>query len=155
MGEFKGNVERILRDIIEKSKDEGRTNDSYELPEGIDPEELPVIVEGSNPDGSRRPVNCYPGMPSNQCFDTAYFFALGKPYIRTKRGNYTCRIAIEKVVLHMQGYCPDKTRYAILVTDNWDKNAYDYWYYNLQRIKGKAYMEAYLVTYKGLTEIPL
>ena len=145
MGEFRHDVERILDRIRGYSNEQG----------GIDPKDLPDIVADKDINGYNRPVNCYPGVPGNKCYETAYFFALGKPFIKTKRNNLDCRQAIEKVIMHMQGYCTNTTRTVIFVTDNWDKSAYEDWYYNLQEIKKIAYMEVYLVTRNNLSEIQI
>jgi len=144
MGEFQRVAERIAQGIFKhKEKHE----------EGVRPDEVPEIIMGAT---GQRKINCYPGIPGYGCFNEAWFVSLtSQAYKGRKRGHLSCRQAIEKVVQHMQGSCFNKTRVAVLITDNWDVIAYDEWKANFQQIKSAAHIEIYLMSGPSVSEIHL
>jgi hypothetical protein len=99
-------------------------------------------------------VNCYPGLPSKNCYDLAIFISLSSTrYIKGTRGHLDCRKAIEKVVQHMQGNCKHRSKYALLLVDSWNVSAYDEWMANLQQISRHSIFEIYLMTKGNISRI--
>ncbi len=66
MGEFQEIVERTLT-IFEET-----VNESGGIPE----REIETIVEDAIGQGVGKSVNCYPGTPSNTCYEMAFFVSL-------------------------------------------------------------------------------
>lgn len=130
MGEFQEQADEIARVISEKSI------------EKMDIAELTKITTNV----VDYDVNCYPGIPG-KCHKVAYFYSLtDKSKYRTKRGvSLSFPVVLEKIVSHMKGGCEDVTNTVILITDNWDANAYNKWKDVLEKIKKNNYMEIYLI----------
>lgn len=132
MGEF----HEVASEIARRLREPGNSK-------GIAPGELPRIVSDII---GHRPINCYPGIPSDRCFDLAFFISLTSPvYTGGRRGHYSCRQAIEKVVQHMQGLCVNETKHAILLTDSWDALAYNEWREFLLKINKVTIFDIYLM----------
>jgi hypothetical protein len=134
MGDYRSLVDRIVSSIGEGC---------------IKSQDLPLIV-GEYYDSD---FNCYPGIPGAGCHDEAFFISLNSKKLATGRGHITFRKALEHLVQHMQGYCSNITKTAIIITDEWDSNAIDDWQVNIEQIKSKAHIEAYLITNRSITEI--
>jgi hypothetical protein len=99
-------------------------------------------------------VNCYPGHPTSACFPEAFFISLqSKKRTKRRQGFLSCRQALEHLVQHMLTYCEGRTRVAVLITDNWDADAYDQWFPSIEKIKQSARVEAYLITNKGTSQV--
>lgn len=140
MGEFKSFVEKFSRMLKE------RINDS-----GIYADEIPEIIDRSF---NRNEINCYPGSPSNECFDFVLFIALqASPYAKGK-GHLSFEKAIEKIVQHLQGYCAGKARNAVFITDSWDPKVFEKWRSNLKQIiRTVTLFEIYLLSGDSISEI--
>ena len=41
----------------------------------------------------------------------------------------------KNVISHCQGKCSNKTKYAVLVVDNWDDDIANFWFPNIEKIK--------------------
>lgn len=119
---------------------------------GIRPGEIADIIAGTMATGSGS-MNCYPGIPGYACCDLSVFVSLNSPAYRKGRGHLSCRMAMEKIVQHMQGWCLNKTHYAVLITDNWDASAFDAWRGNLEQIKDHAHIEIYLLSGNSVSEM--
>lgn len=57
------------------------------------------------------------------------------------------------LVKHMQGTCADMTRCAVIISDSWDDAVYDEWRANIQNIKQRYMVEAYLITGGKVTQV--
>ncbi len=151
MGEFIG-IARVLAETLEKMK---RKNETGEItPKDIKRENIPGVIGESY--GRGRPINFYPyGTPGYGCCELALFLSLQtSAYIkRGSRGHMNCGQAIQRIVQHMQGICMDKTKHAVLVTDNWDGDSYEFWSRNFNNISQHALIEVYLLAGKGVSEI--
>ena len=133
-GEFQNvayRIARILEELAEGGKD-------------ISPKNLPEITSQAT---GKKEVNCYPGYPSNTCYEEAYFYSLtSHKYKNGYRGHLTFREALEKLVQHMQGLCVGHTHAAIMITDSWDTNAFEDWRANIEQIRRNSLVEIYLIT---------
>ncbi len=92
-------------------------------------------------------VNFYPSTTKGKCYRTAFFLSLtSKQYIKKRGDNLSLPVMMTNIVKHMQGYCPGKTDYAILITDNWNEDVINAWRANIAQIKKDAMVEIYLVS---------
>jgi len=131
--EFHGIAEKVVAEIEKRGKVGGVTS-----------QELEKIV--SKLVGRKfGPINCYPGTPADKCYRLAFFISLSSPRYAKGRGHLYCGEAMEKIVQHMQGSCPEQTDYAVLISDSWYAVAFDEWKPNLEQIKKKAKLAIYLM----------
>ena len=101
-------------------------------------------------------VNCYPGVEDGTCHQVAFFISLSsKRYLGTgrKKGHLTFSQILTELVRHMQGHCPDKTRHAILITDNWQPDVYNAWKANIDQITKTKTVDIYLIDPKNCNKI--
>jgi len=135
-GEFQNVANRIAREIVERSN----------AKEGISPKDLPEIVARA----TNKEINCYPGYPCNACYPEAFFISITNPrHTKGYRGHLSCRQALEKLVQHMQGWCTGKSREAIMITDNWNADAFEEWRANIEQIRHNSLVEIYFLTPVG------
>ncbi len=139
MGEFQKQADEIARVINEKSM--GKMNIS----------ELPKITAGV----AAGEVNCYPGIPGAKCHKGAYFYSLEGKYRGTRGLNLSLYAVLSKIVQHMIGACESETKYAVLITDNWNDNTYSPWKSTFEKIRKKAHIEVYLMTSGKCTNIEI
>lgn len=66
------------------------------------------------------PSNWYPGTPSNQCYEDAYFVSLRDPRYANRRANLSLEKAIEKLVQHLSGDCAEVTTKVYFLCDSWE-----------------------------------
>jgi hypothetical protein len=123
---------------------------------GISAQELMNIVG----DATEKfpPINCYPGIKGAPCEKLAFFISLNaKKYVgsRRKKGHLSFSQALVEMIRHMQGRCPDKTRYAILITDTWQPDIFDGWRANMKQIIQNATIEIYLMKSNGVVRIDI
>ena len=131
MGEFQKQADKIARVINEKSTDK------------IDISALSDIT--ANAVGNE--VNCYPGIPGGKCHKGAYFYSVDKgKYTGTRGLNLSLYVVLSKIVQHMIGACEGETKYAVLITDNWDESIYEPWKSTFKKIRNNAHIEVYLMT---------
>lgn len=146
MGEFIEIAERLAR-RIDESKNEG----------GIDSHAIAGIVEeahGHSSWGDSLRINCYPGIPDLNCYDTAWFISLVSSSHTKGKGHLSFLQAMELLIKHMQGHCYGKTKNAILFTDNWEPNVFNGWESNISNIKKDAQVvEVYLMRGLHVSEI--
>jgi hypothetical protein len=119
-------------------------------------------------------INLYPGEPTDACHPLAWFVALEGPlgreiqretrpprfpfwWLAYQRAGwygddlylphppYGFTHTLELFVRHMQGCCGGITRQAVIVTDTWIAPVYERWRGNIERIRGVAHVEGYLV----------
>jgi len=140
MGEFQKQADDIARTINEKST--GKMNIS-EL------SKITAEIVGDE-------VNCYPGVPGRKCHKGAYFYSLDKGKYKGTRGlNLSLYVVLSKIVQHMIGTCESETKYAVLITDNWNDNTYSPWQSTFEKIMKNAYIEVYLMTSGKCTKIEI
>ena len=149
MGDLRRIAERIT-ELLEDMKIDGEvlpTNIGRNIPDAISSD-----VHGANT------INLYPyGKHNVGCCDFALFLSLQtSAYIKKgRRGHLNFENAIQKIVQHMQGSCVHNTRTALLITDNYDGDAFQAWRANLEQIRKHAQLELYLIDGKGILELPL
>jgi len=131
MGEFQSEVDGIAAAIDELGRYSGERK--------LRPDDVAEIVGGHAGE-----VNCYPGTPSNMCCEKAYFISLSIPLAGSSKPHLKFRQALEHLVRHMNGSCKNVTRFAILITDNWDAKAWGEWAPTIQGLNN-VYVEAYLL----------
>ena len=92
-------------------------------------------------------TNFYPGTEKGKCHRIAFFLSLtSKQYIKKRGENLSLSIMTTNIIKHMQGYCPGKTEYAILITDNWNEDVFNAWRANIDQIKKHARVEVHLLS---------
>jgi hypothetical protein len=143
MGEFQRVAESLAALLEEMGREGGITGD--QLPE--------ILSTALGQQG--RGFNCYPGIPGDHCHDLAFFISLQSPLYAKGRGHLYFGQALEKLVQHMQGICFQKTRFAVVMTDNWDAAAFNAWRPNVNQIKNSANIEAYLLSGGNASEIKI
>jgi hypothetical protein len=113
-------------------------------------------IKGHLP-GIKGDINLYPYGEPGRCCDFALFLSLQTvAYIEPRsRGHMSCARAIEEIVKHMQGKCPDITREALFLTDYWDGAAFQSWKIILHQIQRHACLEVYLLGGKKVSEFYL
>ena len=128
------------------------------LEEGIHPSQIPDIIEdsiGESMGNGGNQFNCYPGIPGGRCCSVAFFTSLSNPDYKRGRGHLTCRKALEKIVQHMQGSCPEKTILAVMITDSWDPEAFEDWKDNLHEISGQQYVRIFTIIGGTVSQIDI
>ncbi len=139
MGEFQKQADEIARVINEKST------------EKMNIAELPKITA----EIVGHEVNCYPGNPGSICHEDAYFYSLNGEYAGTRGSNLSLYVVLAKIVQHMIGSCEGKTKYAVLITDNWNDDTYSPWKSTFEKIRKMAHIEVYLMTSGKCTKIEI
>ena len=95
----------------------------------------------------REKVNCYPGIPDDECYDLAIFISLSGR-LKKGRGHYWFGQILEEFVQHFQGRCAGKTLSAVIITDSWVASDYEKWQGNIEAIRRSGvYLETYLICY--------
>jgi hypothetical protein len=94
-------------------------------------------------------VNCYPGVPSGQCHDIAYFFSFeGLLRKRGQRQNFEA--TLQNLIRHFQGKCGRVTGAGCVITDSWWAPNYEKWRDNTEQIRGDGvHLEFYLIGWGG------
>ncbi len=97
--------------------------------------------------------NCYPGEKGGGCHEIAFFISLNGKVNALGRGHLKFSQALEFFVRHMQGYCPNYTKAAVIITDQWEADAYKKWEANIQQVKQYAHIEIYVLTGRSVNNI--
>lgn len=116
-------------------------------------EVLSDIQDAINQDGDL--INFYPSDQKGPCCHRLVVLALnGWPAAYGTHGNLNCGQALEILVQHVQGCCYEVTRWAVLVTANWDNFAYDKWRSNIEVMRKQGVKIVFLqLGPKGLSII--
>ena len=130
-----------LREIAEKIVKSIELKAQYG---GISVNEMPDIIDKSSV--LKEPYNLYPGTNGFNCYDLAIFISLTSQHHKSGHGHFDIRRTLEKIVQHMQGSCKNKTLTALVLTDNWDANAFQEWKANVKQIQSFSTLEIYLMT---------
>lgn len=99
-------------------------------------------------------VNCYPGTPTDICCEKAYFISLSVSRPGSSKPHLKFGEALEQIVLHMTRKCGSITHMAILLTDNWDAQAFEKYFPSIKSFK-HLYLEAYLVVGDKVSRIEI
>lgn len=137
MGEFEHLVQEIAGQLSRREN------------EGVRSAEIPSLIQDSL---SGEAVNCYPGVPG-RCHEKLVLLSLQSKTYTAGGGHLSFRKALEYLVRHMQGSCSGNTQIAILITDNWDAKALDFWRPNIKQIQGTAFLEVYMMTGDNITKV--
>jgi hypothetical protein len=106
-------------------------------------QDIPDLIRKGYP----YPANCYPGEPGKDCFETSFFVSLtARRYANPDKGHLSFRETLGYFVRHMQIQCSGTTKQAVLLTDNWDPDAYDEWKPVIDELKHTEKIEAFLIT---------
>ncbi len=101
-------------------------------------------------------VNCYPSNRKGGCKRVAYFISLKSKRYAIGGGHLTFRKALERLVQHMQGSCPEITEVAILLSDSWDAEVLDDWHNNIETINRQGrIVEAYIIGENSVIRKPI
>lgn len=108
---------------------------------GLRPEQVPDIIGPEN--GGN--VNCYPGVPGNDCHPLAVFVSLHGKLRRGGRWPYDFEGILQAMVQHIQGSCPEVTKDVVLITDSWWAPNFEKWQANISTIRRGINIEVYLI----------
>ena len=96
--------------------------------------------------GNRLGINCYPSKEPVDCRPIAIFISLcALSYVKKNRGHLKFDDALRAFIRHMTGTCPNKTETAIIVTDSWDPNIFDFWKPSIDNIHMHANVYGYFM----------
>ena len=95
--------------------------------------------------GVQGEVNCYPGTDTDKCHRIAFFISLQSEKRAKGSGHLSFQKMLATLVRHMEGACEDQTLFAVIITDSWDVRAWEEWGADIEKIKAKKFLEAYLV----------
>lgn len=93
-------------------------------------------------------INLFPSTHKGPCCRFAVFVSLSaKRYLGKQRasGHMSFGQMLQAFVKHMQGDCPNVSKDAIILTDSWDANAWEYWQNNIEEIQRHAKVAIYLI----------
>ena len=80
--------------------------------------------------------NFYPSGISGVCCEVAFFTSLtGRRWDLEKKERLSFEEMYKVLISHCQGNCLDRTKVAVIVTDNWDDDIAEFWQPNISRIK--------------------
>jgi len=142
MGEFRRQVEEIIDRLNENHTGKMNINDLAKITADI---------------VSTDQLNCYPGTPGEKCYKKAFFYSLDKKkYSKTRGMNLSLGYILTKVVQHMIGHCEGETRYAVIITDNWNDDTFEPWRSTFKKIiKLGGYIEVYVLIAGSYYEITI
>lgn len=76
--------------------------------------------------------NFYPSTKGSPCYEIAFFASLtGSRWNLKPSQKLSFKKMFEYLIMHCQGSCAQKTKYAIIVTDTWDDDIADFWKDNI------------------------
>jgi hypothetical protein len=142
MCEFRGQVEEIIHRL--SKNDTGKMNINNLA-------KITADTVGTDQ------VNCYPGISGNKCYKEAYFYSLDKnKYAKTRGKNLSLGYILTKVVQHMIGHCEGETRFAVIITDNWNDDTFEPWRSTFKKIlQNGGYIEIYVLMSGSYHEIKI
>jgi len=137
-GEFINAAEAILHGIIENG--------------GVTANDISKIITN----GGWTNFNCYPGIPSSSCHRLAFFVSITSRKNARGIGHLSFRNILEKCVQHLQGSCQGITSSVVLITDNWEPDAWDDWSQNINQIKKSGvFLEMYMIASRSVSIVNL
>lgn len=100
------------------------------------------------------PINCYPGIPSNECCDIVFAISLISPSAKKyKKGHLWFEGAIDMLYKHIFDICPSKTKAAVLIVDSWNPEVWERWRDKIEMMKKVIHFEVYLLVNYELHQI--
>lgn len=100
---------------------------------GITVNQLSEIIPSTGQSIAGGKINCYPGLPEDQCHPFALFVSLHGTLRRGKWPNFS--EILQALIQHFQGKCRGTTRAGVLITDTWESRTYEKWASNIEAIK--------------------
>jgi hypothetical protein len=83
--------------------------------------------------------NFYPSDILGHCCEVAFFTTLiGKRWNLEKKEKTTFEQMFNNLINHCQGKCSNKTKYAVIIADNWDDDIASFWQPNIDRLKANG-----------------
>jgi hypothetical protein len=80
--------------------------------------------------------NFYPSDIKGNCCEVAFFTSLlGDRWNLEKKEKISFEQMFKYLINHCQGKCAKKTKYVIIISDNWDDNIANFWQPNIDRLK--------------------
>jgi hypothetical protein len=80
--------------------------------------------------------NFYPSGLTVGCCEVAFFMSfLGRRWDLEKKERLSLEEMYKILISHCQGKCPDKTKVAVIVADNWDDDIAEFWRPNISQLK--------------------
>lgn len=84
----------------------------------------------------KTPFNFYPSSKKGPCREMAMFLSLhGSRWDLKKEERLSLEEMFKLLIRHCQGSCANKTKYVVIITDNWDDDVVAFWDDNIQMIK--------------------
>jgi len=160
-GEFLEVVRSILDELYQKSHlEEDLLSDedimhTTRIRNGISSKQIPDIIGRAT---GLTEFNCYPGYPSNTCYQTAFFVSLNSKSITKGKEHLHFQKIIKCLKEHMLLKCERITRNAIIVTDSWNARTASSEQNYIDKIKSQANVELYFFTFGPvffITRVPL
>ncbi|PZC51357.1 MULTISPECIES: hypothetical protein [unclassified Mesotoga] len=145
-GEFSEIANSILGEMYRESRlEEGLLSDeeimgTKRIRTGVRSEQIPEIIRSAT---GMTEFNCYPGYPSNTCYQTAFFISLNSKLIARSSGHLHFRKIVERIKEHMLLKCERTTRNIIIITDSWDARIASNEQTYINKIKSQANVELY------------
>lgn len=80
--------------------------------------------------------NFYPSDITGHCCEVAFFTSLtGGRWNLEKKEKISFEQMYKNLINHCQGKCSNKTKYAVIITDNWDDDIASFWQPNIDKLK--------------------
>lgn len=121
----------------------GIVDELYQTSNRVDSAQISDIIEGAT---GMTEVNCYPGYPSNTCYQTAFFVSLNSKTTTRGDGHLHFRKILERLIDHMVIKCGGITKNVVIITDSWDARIASNEQKFIDKIKSQANVELYFFT---------
>jgi hypothetical protein len=83
--------------------------------------------------------NFYPSDIKGHCCEVAFFASLtGARWNLDKKERIVFEQMFKNLINHCQGKCSHKTKYAVIITDNWDDDIATFWQPNIDNLKAEG-----------------
>lgn len=80
--------------------------------------------------------NFYPSDLEGRCCEVAFFTSLlGDRWNLERKEKISFEQMFKFLINHCQGKCAKKTKYVVIIADNWDDNIANFWQPNIDRLK--------------------
>jgi hypothetical protein len=101
--------------------------------------------------------NFYPSDMKGNCCEVAFFASLQGERWRLRKNQKTPFDQMFKnLINHCQGICSTKTKYAIIIADNWDDDVANFWQPNIDILKSMGVsIQVFMMIGKVQSNYPL
>jgi len=140
-GEFSETVKGIVDKLCQRSN-------------RVDSTQIPNMIEGVT---GMTEFNCYPGYPSNTCYQTAFFVSFNSKLLAEGKEHLHFRKIIKRLNEHMLK-CGGITTNVVIITDSWDAGIASNEQNCIDQIKARANVELYFFTVSPVpfvTRVPI